>query len=269
MKEIKKYWNKRPCNIRYSKKKIGTEEYFNEVEKKRYFVEPHIIDFANFLKWKNKKVLEIGCGIGTDTINFARNNSKVTAIDISEKSLKICKKRFNCFNLFAKFYCGNAEKLSEIIPQEKFDLVYSFGVIHHTNNPKNILNQIKKFCKKDTEIRVMLYSKISWKVLRIFLKYGKMKFWKINELIKKYSEAQFGCPVTYVYTFKKIKKLFKDFEITKIYKKHMFPYKINKYINNEYEKIWLFKFMPKFIFNFLQKIFGEHILIIAKIKEKK
>ena len=62
----RKYWNRQPCNIKHSKKKLFSKEYFNEVSKKRYFVEGHIKNFVNFKKWKNKKVLEIGFGIGTD-----------------------------------------------------------------------------------------------------------------------------------------------------------------------------------------------------------
>ena len=71
----KRYWNKQPCNIKHSKKKFLSKEYFNEISKKRYFVESHIKDFVQFSKWKNKKVLEIGFGIGTDAIEFLKNGA--------------------------------------------------------------------------------------------------------------------------------------------------------------------------------------------------
>ena len=69
--DVKKYWDDRPCNVRHSSKEIGTKEYFDEVERKRYTAEPHIPLFADFPAWKGKKVLEIGCGLGTEGINFA------------------------------------------------------------------------------------------------------------------------------------------------------------------------------------------------------
>lgn len=72
LSEVAGYWNRRPCNIRHSTAEVGTKQYFEEVEARKYFVEPHIPKFADFSKWKGKKVLEIGCGIGTDTMNFAR-----------------------------------------------------------------------------------------------------------------------------------------------------------------------------------------------------
>ena len=61
--DVKKFWNDRPCNVRHSKKETGTKAYFDEVEKKKFFVEPHIKSFSHFNEWNGKKVLEIGCGM--------------------------------------------------------------------------------------------------------------------------------------------------------------------------------------------------------------
>src|SRR5215213_4354639 len=99
IQRVQSYWNARPCNIRHSAQPIGTEEYFNEVEKRKYFVEPHIPPFAQFERWKGKRVLEIGCGIGTDTINFARAGAFVTAVDLSDQSLTLAKQRAKVFGL--------------------------------------------------------------------------------------------------------------------------------------------------------------------------
>ena len=113
--DIKKYWDSRPCNVKGSNKTIGTKEYFEEIERRRYFVEPHIVEFADFSKWNQKEVLEIGVGIGTDSINFVKNGAKLTGIELSEESLKICKERFNLYNFEATFLSGNCENLIEII----------------------------------------------------------------------------------------------------------------------------------------------------------
>src|SRR5947209_4527242 len=86
------YWNDRPCNIRHSTAEVGTRQYFDEVEARKYFVEPHIPRLADFGRWKGKKVLEIGCGIGTDTVQFARAGALVTSVDLSEASLELTRK---------------------------------------------------------------------------------------------------------------------------------------------------------------------------------
>lgn len=270
IEQVREFWNRRPCNIRHSPKPVGSHEYFDEVEQRKYFVEPHIPIFAEFPKWKNKKVLEIGCGIGTDTINFAKNGAFVTAVELSDKSLEIAKQRAKVYGLEnrIKFYLGNAEELSKFVPIETYDLIYSFGVIHHTPKPENILREIRKYCDQDTTIKIMIYHKYSWKVFWILLKYGKLKFWNLKKLVQRYSEAQEGCPVTYVYSEKEVIELFSNngLEITDLKVDHIFPYKISDYINYKYNKVWYFKILPHKIFRFLETKIGWHLLITAKIK---
>src|ERR1700687_3921893 len=118
--EVREYWDRRPCNIRHSAKPVGTREYFDQVEARKYFVEPHIPGFAQFERWRGKKVLEIGCGIGTDSINFARAGADLTAVDLSESSLDLCRRRFEVYGLKARFYSANAEQLSAVVPVEKY-----------------------------------------------------------------------------------------------------------------------------------------------------
>lgn len=253
VEEVRDYWNRRPCNIRHSKKEVGKKEYFNDVEARKYMVEPHIPVFAEFSKWSGKKVLEIGCGLGTDATNFARAGADYSAIELSEKSLELAKRRFDVFELKGKFYYGNAEEVHNIIPIEKYDLVYSFGVIHHTPNPSKVIEAIKHFMNEDSELRIMLYAKNSWKNIMIEGGYDQ-------------PEAQSGCPIAYTYTHDEIRDLLKDFEILSLEQEHIFPYIIEKYIQYEYEFQPWFKEMPKNMFRTLEKHLGWHTLIKAKLK---
>ena len=149
IERVREFWDRRPCNIRHSPKPVGTREYFDEVEARKYFVEPHIPVFAEFPRWRGKRVLEIGCGIGTDTINFARHGALVTAVELSEKSLEIAKKRAEVYGLQdrIRFFWGDAENLTQFVPVEPYDLIYSFGVIHHTPRPERAVNQMRYYAQ--------------------------------------------------------------------------------------------------------------------------
>lgn len=265
IENVRNYWDSRPCNIRHSRLEVGTREYFDEVEERKYFVEPHIPNFAEFKKWRGKKVLEIGCGIGTDTINFARAGATVTAVEISGKSLEVARKRVEVYGLRdrIRFYLADAEELSGVVPVEPYDLIYSFGVIHHTPYPERAINEIRKYTKPDTTVKLMVYHRNSWKVLWIILAYGKGMFWKANELIARHSEAQTGCPVTYTYSPKEVRELLKGFRVTDISVDHIFPYKISDYIQYRYTKVWYFRYLPNPFFRWLERNFGWHLLITA------
>jgi ubiquinone/menaquinone biosynthesis C-methylase UbiE len=114
IERVAAFWNRRPCNIRHSPREVGSKEYFDDVEARKYLVEPHIPRFADFSRWAGKKVLEIGCGIGTDTINFGRHGANVTAVDLSEKSLEIARRRADVFHLQdrIRFVLADAEDLT-------------------------------------------------------------------------------------------------------------------------------------------------------------
>ena len=267
IEKVKEFWDRRPCNIRHSNKPIGTREYFDEVEKRKYFVEPHIPGFAEFEKWKGKRVLEVGCGLGTEAINFARNGANLTVIEISKESLELAKKRFEVYGLTANFILGDAENLDILLAgQEKFDLIWSFGVIHHSPHPDIILKKCNKFLKDDGELRMMVYSKISYKLFHFMKETGMWDFSNLDELIATYSEAQTGCPITYSYTFEGARRLFADYTILELRKEHIFPWKIQKYIKYEYEKEDCFKGISEEFFKELESELGWHMLVKAKKK---
>ena len=267
---VSDYWNSRPCNIRHSPKPVGSREYFDEVEARKYFVESHIPQFADFERWKGKKVLEIGCGIGTDTINFARHGAQVTAVDLTEKSLDVARGRAKVFGLDDRitFIQANAERLSEFVPPEKYDLIYSFGVIHHTPNPDRVLEEVRKFVTPASTVKIMVYHRWSWKVLWVVFGYGKGRFWKLNRLIAEYSEAQTGCPVTYSYSRASGREFLEQhgFEVTDVAVEHIFPYSIPEYVKYQYRVVWYFRWMPKPMFRALEHAFGWHLCLTAKPK---
>ncbi len=251
--EVKEFWDGRPCNIRHSQKELGTREYFDEVADKKFFVEPHIKSFSNFNEWNGKRVLEIGCGLATVGINFASHGANYTGVELSEESLDLAKQRFDVYNMKGEFYSGNAEELSSFIPVETYDLIYSFGVIHHSPHPEKIISEIKKYMNEDSTLKIMLYAKDSWK----------------NYMIESgldQPEAQYGCPIANTYTKDDVVELLDGYDIISIEQDHIFPYQVEPYKRGEYIKQPWFESMPSEMFRSLEKNLGWHLLITAKLK---
>ena len=246
IEKVYEFWNNRPCNIRHSQKEIGTKEYFEEVTKRKYFVESHIINFADFKKYNNKTVLEVGCGIGTAAHSFIENGAIYTGIDLSDKSVEIAKKRLEVFNLKGNIYQMNIEDIDAI--EYEYDLIYSFGVLHHTPDIKKSIKNIHKMLKPGGEFKMMLYARNSW------------KYYQITEGLDQY-ESQNGVPIANVYTHEEVHDLLTDFNNITINQTHIFPYKIEKYKNYIYEKTDYFEAMSPELFECLEKNLGWHLCI--------
>ena len=95
--------------------------------------------------------------------------------------------------------------------------------------------------------------------------YGRGALWKADELIAQYSEAQTGCPVTYSYTKKSIDELLEGFEISEARAEHIFPYRIEDYKSYRYKKVWYFRYLPEKAFRWMERRFGWHLCVTARI----
>ena len=262
MDAVREFWNARPCNIRHGTAEVGTKEYFDQVEHRKYFVEPHIPVFAEFEKWKGRSVLEIGSGIGTDTINFMRAGAELTSIDLSDESVKLVKKRAEVFGFDPE--CISVANAEEFNFDRKFDLVYSFGVIHHTPNPRAVIERIAQHQDPGQELRIMLYSKVSYKLFWAMHTQNLWDLSKMNDTIREFAEAQTGCPVAYTYTFDEIRELLAPwYEVTEVSKDHIFKWDVEKYIKHEYEIDQAWKDVPEADFRALEKELGWHTLVKA------
>jgi 2-polyprenyl-3-methyl-5-hydroxy-6-metoxy-1,4-benzoquinol methylase len=266
--DVRSYWDDRPCNIRHSTKPVGSREYFDEVEARKYFVEPHIPAFAEFERWSGKRVLEVGCGIGTDSINFARAGAELTAVDLSGESLRIARQRASVMGVEDRieFVQANAEELTSAVSGTQYDLIYSFGVIHHTPQPERALAEMRTLAAPGGTLKLMVYHRNSWKVLWILVAEGRGRFWDADALIAKYSEAQTGCPVTYSYGRQGGRELVErnGFRVQELSVDHVFPYRVRDYVEYRYVKEPYFRWMPEPLFRAFERQFGWHLMVTAQ-----
>ena len=246
------FWNESPSQLVRSKKPIGTQEFFDEIEWRRYFLETHIKPFAKFESYKGKKVLEIGCGMGTDTMQFARAGAIITAVDYSRTSIDLAKIRTEREGHTIRFVHANAEHLSDYLPVEKFDLIWSFGVLHHTPNPELAYKQLTKYMDANTVLKLMVYHSMSLKTLGVMLMHGPRNW---REKVRYYSEHKDGSPVTYLYTKKEITDLLDrcGIEVTKINVRYLWMR-------------WYLKWIPRPILTWIDHTFGWNICLEAKLK---
>lgn len=157
---VREFWQAHPCGTKFSDAEIGTREFFERVEQHRYGKEGHILEAADFAGARGLKVLEIGCGLGTDGAQFARAGADYTGVDLTPASIELARKRFELFGLPGEFHVADAEKLD--FADESFDLVYSHGVLHHTPDIEAAIGEVHRVLKPGGQARVMLYHRDSY-----------------------------------------------------------------------------------------------------------
>src|SRR3954471_16184314 len=157
---VRAFWQANPCGTKFSDAEPGTKRFYELVEEHRYTKEWHIPAAADFAGTRGLKVLEIGCGLGTDGAQFARAGAEYTGIDLTEAAIDLARKRFAVSGLKGDFRVSDAEKLD--FADESFDLVYSHGVLHHTPDIDAAVSEIHRVLKPGGRAIVMLYHRGSY-----------------------------------------------------------------------------------------------------------
>ena len=158
--QVREFWQQHPCGTKFSDAEMGSPEFFERIERHRYEKEWHIPGAAGFAGTRGLKVLEIGCGIGTDGAQFARAGADYTGIDLTEAAIDLARRRFALSGLKGDFRVSDAEKLD--FPNDSFDLVYSHGVLHHTPDIESAVSEIHRVLKPGGRAVIMLYHRGSY-----------------------------------------------------------------------------------------------------------
>jgi ubiquinone/menaquinone biosynthesis C-methylase UbiE len=158
--DVKTFWDGNPCQSDLSSEQ-DRRKYFEDISRKRYQGrEWHVPAVAKFSAFRGKDVLEVGCSIATDGLEFAKNGARYVGVDLTPKSIELAKERFNLFGAPGQFEVANAEKRLPF-PNDSFDHVYSFGVIHHSPIPESIVREIHRVLRPGGTLTVMLYNRNS------------------------------------------------------------------------------------------------------------
>jgi ubiquinone/menaquinone biosynthesis C-methylase UbiE len=248
---LQEYWDRytRDIQSQFTDKEFGSKEYFQEIKKyhdNSYELSNKIL---NLPALKGKSVLEIGCGIGLDALEYAKSGAKVTAIDISPVCIGLAKKYFAYNNLHAQIEIGNVEEL--YYSDNSFDVVIARQILMFIPNTQKAIEEILRVLKSGGEIVALLHNKYSWYV---FL--GKISGTKLVAETK-------DPPINKFFSIREVKYLFEGFSNIEIVM-DKFPTKTNRrsgifamLYNNFF--VNLTKAIPKK----LMKPFGYYIIVKA------
>jgi ubiquinone/menaquinone biosynthesis C-methylase UbiE len=157
---VRSFWQENPCGTKFADAPAGTREFYRRVEEHRYATEWHIPEAAGFARARGLRVLEIGCGLGTDGAQFARAGALYTGVDLTDAAVGLARRRFELEGLPGEFRVADAEALD--FADESFDVVYSHGVLHHTPDTPRAVREVRRVLAPGGRAVVMLYHSASY-----------------------------------------------------------------------------------------------------------
>lgn len=186
---IATYWNHRIHDLEMTAHPVGSKEFFADLDDYRFdklHYLPRLVDFGSF---RGQRLLEVGCGIGTDLVRFARGGARVTGVDLAQTAIDLARKNFELNGVTAEeLRVANGEALP--YPDATFDVVYGHGVIQYTANAPQLIREMHRVLKPGGTGIFMVYNRVSWlnamsQVTKVALEHEDAP------VLKKYSIAEF------------------------------------------------------------------------------
>lgn len=206
--QVRDFWDDKSCGEVYATGQTE-RDYYETHSRARYELEPYIFDFARFQEGKGKDVLEIGVGMGADHVEWARSQPRsLTGIDLTPRAIEHTRKRLTIYGLSSEIREGDAEELP--FDDGSFDLVYSWGVLHHSPNTPDALNEVLRVLRTGGVARIMIYHKHSLTGYMLWARYGLLlghPFMPLSEIYASHLES----PGTKAYTTDEARTMFGGF----------------------------------------------------------
>jgi ubiquinone/menaquinone biosynthesis C-methylase UbiE len=203
--DVKEYWEAAPCGAADVSLPEGTPDFFDELTRQRFEGDDFMFDVVRFNRWRGKRVVEVGCGLATDLVQFAQAGAEVTGTDLTAHSAHLARTRLDLNRLPGNILVADAEKLP--LASDSFDLVYSWGVIHHTPNTAAAAREIERVCRPGGQVLVMIYHRRSLFALQAWLYYALLRGRPFQSL-RRVIAANIESPDTKAYTRLEARALF-------------------------------------------------------------
>lgn len=209
---VQEHWEREACGEVYAVGGLLSERLSAQAAA-RYHLEPYLRPFARF-DGEGRDVLEIGVGMGADHLEWARSAPRrLVGIDFTGRAVRWTADRLTSGGHPVRILQADAERLP--FPDESFDLVYSWGVLHHTARPEQAFSEVHRVLRHGGCTRVMVYHRPSIVGILLWVRYGLLTGRPATAFSQLYAE-HLESPGTKGYTVEEGRDLLRRFSAVQV-----------------------------------------------------
>ncbi len=158
--QVRAYWTEHIHDLEITRHPVGSRGFFDDLDQYHFEKLHHLLRLVNFDGYRGRRVLEVGCGAGTDLARFAKGGAAVTGVDLAASAIELARANFEQQRLDGEFHVANGEQLP--FPDNSFDLVYAHGVVQYTADPQRLVDECRRVLTPGGEAVFQVYNRISW-----------------------------------------------------------------------------------------------------------
>ena len=187
-REVREYWNEHIHDLEVTRHPPGSPGFFSDLDQYHFEKLHHLPRLIDFDAYRGRRVLDVGCGAGTDLMRFARGGAIVAGVDIAPSAIELARANFAQQGMAADLREASGESLP--FADDTFDLVYAHGVVQYTPNPQALVDECRRVAKPGGELVFQVYNRISWlnalsTIMKVPLEHEDAP------VLRKYSAAEF------------------------------------------------------------------------------
>ena len=186
--DVREYWNRHIHDLEITTHPVGSPGFFADLDQYHFEKLHHLLQLIDFNGYRGRRVLEVGCGAGTDLARFAKGGALVSGVDLSSSAIALARRNFEQQGLTADLREADGEHLP--FDDGTFDLVYAHGVVQYTANPRALIDECRRVLTPGGEAVFQVYNRVSWlnalsKLMKVPLEHEDAP------VLRKYSAREF------------------------------------------------------------------------------
>ena len=159
-KRVRAYWNHRIHDLEMTAQPVGSREFFDELDEYRFDKLAYLPKVVDFNGYRGQRLVEVGCGIGTDLVRFARGGARVIGLDFSETAGSLARANLEKHAVKGSVVVGDGGKLP--LPDDSIDVFYAHGVLQYSADPRAIVTESQRVLRQGGTAIFMVYNRVSW-----------------------------------------------------------------------------------------------------------